>query len=169
MIQVPSSGVTAVGKDEVQHVAAALELVAGDADVGEEDGDGAEDAGGLVIACFEEVGQRELRKAAGARGDEVDEEQTEPATGRQPESGESVPVGIFSAGKERSRADPRGEQREDQHHGGERAAGDQVVGLGLHPQGAIDGHRQQRGGNHGQDNDIEKGHRRRSSKQLNRF
>jgi hypothetical protein len=45
-----------VGKDEVQHIAAALELIAGDGHVGEEDGDGAEHAGGLVVARLEKVG-----------------------------------------------------------------------------------------------------------------
>ena len=56
-----------VRKDEVQHVAAALELVAGDADISKEDGDGAEDARGLVVAGLEQVRQGELGELAGAR------------------------------------------------------------------------------------------------------
>ena len=68
--------VTAVtdGKDEVQDVSAADELIAGDGGVGEEDGDDAEHAGGLVVAGFEQVGDGELREFARARGDEVDEQ-----------------------------------------------------------------------------------------------
>src|ERR1039458_1013492 len=58
------------GGDEVEDVSAADELVAGDGGVGEEDGDDAEDAGGLVVAGFEQVGDGVLGEAAGAPGKE---------------------------------------------------------------------------------------------------
>ena len=142
----------------MQHVAAALELIAGDADIGKENGESAEHARGLVVAGFEQIGQRELRKFASARRNEVDEQQAEPAAGRLPERGKAVAVGVFRPGKERSGADPRSEQREHKDEGRQRAAGDQVVGLGLHTGSAIECDGQQRNDNDGQNNDIELGH-----------
>ena len=65
----------------MEDVSAADELVAGDGGVGEEDGDDAEDAGGLVVAGFEQVGDGELGELAGARGDEVDEQKAGPSAG----------------------------------------------------------------------------------------
>ncbi len=118
------------GKDEVEDVAAADELVAGDGGVGEEDGDDAEDAGGLVVAGFEQVGDGELGELAGARRDEVDEREAGPSAAGLPEGGEAVSVGVFCAAEERAGADPAGEQGEDEDEGGEAAAGDEVVGLG---------------------------------------
>jgi len=43
-------------KNKVQHIAAALELVAGDAYIGEENGQGTQHARGLVVASFKHVG-----------------------------------------------------------------------------------------------------------------
>ena len=104
---------------------------AGDGGVGEEDGDDAEDAGGLVVAGLEEVWDGELGELAGARGDEVDEQEAGPAAGGLPERGEAVFVGVFGAAEEGARADPGTEQGEDEDEGGQGAAGDEVVGLGL--------------------------------------
>ena len=67
MMNWPRTGADDVGEDEVEDVAAADELVAGDGGVGEEDGDDAEDARGLVVAGFEEVGDGELGELARAR------------------------------------------------------------------------------------------------------
>ena len=78
----------------MEDVSAADELVAGDGGVGEEDGDDAEDAGGLIVAGFEEVGDGELREAAGAGRDEVDEGEAGPSSGGLPECGEAVAVGV---------------------------------------------------------------------------
>ena len=117
------------GEDEVENVAAADELVAGDGGVGEEDGDDAEDAGGLVVAGLEQVGDGELCEFAGAGRDEVDEEKAGPAAGGLPQRGEAVFVGVLGAGKERAGADPRREQREDENEGWKRASGNKVVCL----------------------------------------
>src|SRR6516225_4172781 len=68
-----------IGKDEMEYIAAALELVAGDSDVSEEDGEGAENASGLVVAGFEQIGKRKLGEFAGARGDEVDQQKAQPS------------------------------------------------------------------------------------------
>ena len=119
------------GEDEVEDVSAADELVAGDGRVGEEDGDDAEDTGGLVVAGFEQVGDGVLGEVARARRDEVDEREAGPSSSSLPECGESVLVGVLSASEEGAGADPRTEQREDQDEGGEGAACDEVVGLGL--------------------------------------
>ncbi len=107
----------------MQHVAAALELVAGDADVGKEDGNGAQHARRLVVAGFQKIGQRELREFARARRNEVDQQQPQPAPGRLPERGKAVLVGVLRPGEEAPRADPRGQQREHQHHGRQRPSG----------------------------------------------
>ena len=90
----------------MEDVSAADELVAGDGGVGEEDGDDAEDAGGLVVAGFEQVGDGVLREAAGAGGDEVDEGEAGPSSGGLPERGEAVAVGVFGAAEQRAGADP---------------------------------------------------------------
>ena len=116
------------GEDEVEDVSAADELVAGDGGVGEEDGDDAEDAGGLVVAGFEQVGDGVLGEAAGARRDEVDEGEAGPSSGGLPERGEAVAVGVLGAAEQRAGADPGAEQGEDEDEGGQRAAGDEVVG-----------------------------------------
>ena len=152
-----------VREDEVEDVSAALELIAGDADVGEEDGDGAKDAGGLVVAGFEQIGEGKTRETPGARSDEVDKQQADPAAGRLPESGETVAVGVFGSGKEGAGADPGSEKREDQDHGGQGAAGDEVVGLGFDEQGAGDRNGQQHGNNDGQNGYIEGWHPQSSS------
>ena len=119
------------GEDEVQDVSAADELVAGDGGVGEEDGEDAEDAGGLVVAGFEQVGDGVLGEAAGARGDEVNEGEAGPASGGLPEGGEAVAVGVFGAAEQRAGADPGAEQGEDEDEGGQGASGDEVVGAGV--------------------------------------
>ena len=119
------------GEDEVKDVPAADELVAGDGGVGKEDGDDAEDAGGLVVAGLEQVGDGVLGEVAGSRRDEVDESEARPSSGRRPKSRKAVTVAVLGRGEERAGADPGTEQSEDQHEGGEGAAGDEVVGLGL--------------------------------------
>ena len=64
----------------MQHIAAAFELIAGDSDIGEKNCDRPENTGGLVIARHKQVGQGELGKFAGARRDEVDKQQRQPAS-----------------------------------------------------------------------------------------
>ena len=115
----------------MEDVAAADELVAGDGGVGEEDGDDAEDAGGLIVAGFEEVGDGELGEFAGARGDEVDEQKAGPSAAALPEGYEAVFIGVFGASEEGAGADPAGEQGEDEDEGGQGAAGDEIVGFRL--------------------------------------
>ncbi len=157
---VPICAEDGVGKDQVQHVAAAPELVARNTDVGEENGEGAEDAGGLIVACFEQVRQRELREFTRSRRDEVDEQQPEPSAGGLPERRKAVFVGVLRAGKKGACADPRGEQRKHQHESGQRAAGDEVIGPGLDARGAVERNGEQRDDNHRQHHDIENGHAR---------
>ncbi len=84
-----------VGEDEVQDVAAADELVAGDCGIGQDDGHDAEDAGGLAVAGFEQVGDGELGELAGAGRDKVDEQQPGPSSGALPERDEAVVVGVL--------------------------------------------------------------------------
>ena len=115
----------------MEDVAAADELVGGDGGVGEEDGDDAEDARGLVVAGFEEVWDGELGELAGAGGDEVDEQEAGPAAAALPERGEPVFVGVFGAAEEGAGTDPGAEQGEDEDKGGEGTAGNEVVGFGL--------------------------------------
>ena len=115
----------------MEDVSATDELVAGDGGVGEEDGDDAEDAGGLVVAGFEEVGDGELGELAGAGGDEVDEEQAGPAAGGLPEGGEAVFIGVFGASEKGAGADPGAEEGEDEDVGREGASGYEVVGFGF--------------------------------------
>ena len=135
---------TDVGEDQVQVIAAAFELVARDADVGEENGEGSQDAGRLVVARFKQVRQRELGELSRARGNEIDQEQPEPAAGRLPERGEAIAVGVFSSGKERSMlADPGSEKCQNEDKCGERSARDQIVGFGFDAGGLIDRHRQE--------------------------
>ena len=67
------------GEDEVEDVSAANELVTGDGGIGEKDGNGAEDAGGLVVASFEQVRERELGEVAGSRGDRSKKMRARPA------------------------------------------------------------------------------------------
>ena len=64
----------------MKDVPAADELIAGDCGVREEDRNDAEDAGGLIIASFEQIGNGELGELAGARRDEVDEQKSGPST-----------------------------------------------------------------------------------------
>ena len=87
----------------MQHVAAALELVAGDAHISEEDGNSAQHPRRLVVADLEQVGQRELREFARAGRDEVDEQQPQPSARRLPQRGKTVLVGVLRPGKQRSR------------------------------------------------------------------
>ena len=101
-----------IREDEVKNVAAAFELIAGDADVGKKNGEGSEDAGGLVVACFEKIRQRELGEFAGSRSNEIDEQEAEPSAGRLPQSGESIFVGVFGSGEQGAGADPGSQQRE---------------------------------------------------------
>ncbi len=134
----------------MEDVSAADELVGGDGGVGEEYGDDAEDARGLIVAGLEEVGDGVLGKLAGAGGDEVDEEEAGPAAGGLPEGGEAVFVGVFGSAKERAGADPGAEEGEDEDVGGEGAPGDEVVGLGFDLRDAGEGD-----GEEGEDDDAE--------------
>ena len=143
-----------VGEDEVENVSAADELIAGDGGVGEEDGDDAEHAGGLVVASFEQIGDGELRELARARRDEVDEQQTGPAAAALPERGEAVLVGVLRAAEQRARADPAREQRKDQDKRGQRAPGDEVVGLGLDLAEARERDGEQRNDNEAENNRV---------------
>ena len=92
------------GKDEVEDVSAADELVAGDAGVGEEDGDNAQHTGGLVVADFQQIGNGELREPARARRDEVDKEQAGPSAAGLPQRGKAVVVGFLRAAQQRARS-----------------------------------------------------------------
>jgi len=115
----------------VEDVSAADELVAGDGGVGEEDSNDTEDAGGLVVASFEQIGDGVLGEAAGARGDEVDEGQAGPAAGGRPKGSEAVAVGVLRTAEQGAGADPGTEQGEDEDEGREGAAGHEIVGAGL--------------------------------------
>ncbi len=98
-----------VREDKVEDVSTADELVACDGGVGEQDRDHAEDAGGLVVAGFEEVGDGELGELAGAGSDEVDKQEAGPSSASLPEGDKAVFVGIFGAAEEGAGADPAGE------------------------------------------------------------
>ena len=98
----------------MKHIAAAFELIAGDSDVGEKDGKRSEYARRLVVAGFKQIGQSELREFPRAWGNEVNEQEAEPSTGRLPQRGIAVFVGIFRTCKQRAGADPRSQQRKHQ-------------------------------------------------------
>ena len=93
-------GADGLGEDEVEDVSAADELVAGDGGVGEQDGDDAEDAGGLVVAGLEQVGDGVLGEFAGAGRDEEDEQESGPSAGGLPEGDEAVAIGVFGSAEE---------------------------------------------------------------------
>ena len=57
------------GEDQMQDVAAADELIAGDDHVRNNDGDGGQHASSGVVARFKQIGNGELRKMAGAACD----------------------------------------------------------------------------------------------------
>src|ERR1017187_2484634 len=119
------------GEDEVQDDAAALELVAGDDRVRNDDGDGGQHARGGVVARLQQIGHGELREAPRTSGDDGDQDQSDPAASRHPQRREAVLVSVLGAGEEAARADPGGEQGEDQHRPSELAAGHQEIGLVL--------------------------------------
>src|ERR1035438_10540823 len=75
-------------EDQVQDVAATLELVAGDDGVRDHDGDGGQYARAGVVARLQQIGHGELREAARAPGDDRDQDQSDPAAGRLPERSE---------------------------------------------------------------------------------
>ena len=139
----------------MEDVAAADELVGGDSGVGEEDGDDAEDAGGLVVAGLKEIGDGVAGELAGAGGDEDDEQETGPAAAGLPECGKAVLVGVLGAAEEGARADPGAEQGKDEDEGGERAAGDEVVGLGLDRAKAAERDAEEGEGDQGDDGGVE--------------
>ena len=64
-------------------------------------------------------------------------------------------VGVFSASEEGAGADPGAEQGEDEHEGGERSAGDEVVGLGLDLAQAAERDAEQDQGDKGDDDGVE--------------
>ena len=127
----------------MQDVAAADELVAGDGRVGEEDGDYAQHARGLVVPRFEQVGNGELGELARAWSDEVNQQKPGPAAGGLPQSREAVIVGVFRTAQQGARAEPAREQREHQDEGAEAAPGDEVISLGLHAANAQQRDRQE--------------------------
>ncbi len=102
----------------MENVSAAAQLVARNRRIREQYGDDAEDAGSLVIAGLEQVGNRELGEFSGAWCDEVNEQQASPSSGRLPQSGKSITIGIFCTRKQGTCANPGREQRENQHEGG---------------------------------------------------
>src|SRR5271154_168471 len=89
-----------IGEDEMEDVAATDELVTGDGGVTKEDSDDAEDAGELVVAGFEGIGDGVLGELAGAGGDEVDEEEAGPSAATLPEGCKTVFIGVFRAAEE---------------------------------------------------------------------
>jgi len=93
-------------EDQVQDIAAAYELVAGDGRIGEQDRDDTKDAGGLVVARFEQVGNGELRELASARRDEIDQQQPGPSAASLPQRREAVAIGVLRAAEQRARPDP---------------------------------------------------------------
>ena len=123
----------------MEDVPAADELIAGDGGVGEEDGDDAEDAGGLIVACFEQIGDCELGELAGAGRDEVDEQKPSPAAASLSESSKAMLIGVFRTCEERAGANPGRQESEHKNEGGKRAAGDEVVRFGFHLAEATEG------------------------------
>ena len=117
----------------MQNVAAAGQLIARDRGIGKEDRDHPQHPCRLVVAGLQQVGNRELRKLAGTRRNEVDQQQPSPSAARLPQRREAVLVGILRSAQQRPRADPRRKQRKHQHKRRQRPPRHQVVGLGLHP------------------------------------
>ncbi len=142
----------------MEDVAASLELITCDPDIGKENGNGAEHAGSLVVTGFEQVRQRELSKFAGTRRNEVDEKESNPSTCGQPERGEPVAIGVLGSRKQRTGANPRREQRQNKDERGQRTAGNKIIGFGLYARCLIDGDCQENGHDDGQHCNVELGH-----------
>ena len=119
-------------KNQMQNVAAAGDLVARDRRICEQHRNHTQQPRRLVITRLEQIGNRVLGEVPRPRRDEVDEQQPGPPSATLPQRGETVIVGILRATQQRSRANPRREQREDQHKRRQRPARHQVVSLGFH-------------------------------------
>ena len=117
------------GEDQVEDIAAADELIAGNGGVREKNSNDAENAGGLVVTGLKQIGDGELRKLSRAWRNEVDDQKAGPTACGLPESREAVLIGVLGAGKQRAGADPRAQKRENKDNGGQRPAGNKVVGL----------------------------------------
>ena len=154
---VHAGGLFNLGEDEVKNVAAADELVAGDDDAGDYDGDAAKDSGGGIVPGLQQIGNGELGEAAGAAGNEGNQNEAQPTAGGLPERGETIAVGVFGAAKQAARADPGREQREDQHGPRESAAGQHEVGFVANQPGLVDGDGQERRDDDGKDNGVNHG------------
>ena len=142
-------------EDEVQNVAAADVLVAGDGSVGEKDREYAEDTGCLVVASLQEVRDGELRELSRARCDEVDEQQAGPAAAGLPQGGEAVFVGVLRAAQQGAGADPAGEQCKDQNESTQAAPSDKVIRLGFYFSEPRERNAQQSDNDDAQDNCVQ--------------
>ena len=131
-------------ENEVQDVAAAGELIAGNGSEGEQNGDDSQYASGLVVARLEQIGDGELGKLARTRRNEVDEEQSRPSAACLPQGSEAMLVCVLRAAEKGSGADPRGQQRKHQDVSGKRSPGHEIVSLCLDAAKLQDGNREQR-------------------------
>src|SRR5579864_6324497 len=116
----------------MQYVSTAFELVARNHGIRDHDRDGSHDARGRVVSGFEQVGYRELGKAARPSGDQRDDYQSHPAACGLPKRGESISVRVLPAGEKAAGANPRLQKREYQNRPGQLSASHQKVRLVLH-------------------------------------
>jgi len=128
-----------------QEPAATAELVRRNRRVRDDRRDGGQHARHRAVAQFENVGHRVLRDPAHARRDDVDERDADPRAGRLPQCRETGAVAERRARKEGSRSDPRRQQREREHAGRKRPAGDEEVVARLHPARSQDARASERG------------------------
>jgi hypothetical protein len=110
---------------------AADELIAGDGQVGNDDGNGTEQTRGGVVPGLEDIGHRVLGYTAHSGRQVVDDGQTHPGAGTHPESGEAVPESPSRTRKQTPRSDPGADQGRHQKGGRHPPAGDHEVVLGL--------------------------------------
>ena len=83
------------------------------------------------VAQLEDVRHRVLRDAPHAMGQEIHQRDARPRARRLPQRWEPGAIAEAGAAEETAGADPRREQREDQHMSRQRAAGHEEVVTGL--------------------------------------
>ena len=145
-------------KNQVQDVSAADQLIAQDRRVRKKDRNHAQHPRRLAVARLQQIRNRELRKMARARRDEIDQQQPDPSSARQPQRGKPVLVRVLRARQQRTGPDPRRQQREDQHERGQRPPRHQIVCLGLHSAHARERNHQQSQNNCAQNSGVQRGH-----------
>jgi len=65
--------------DDIQHPSSTTKLIAHDGDIGDDGGDSGQDTGPVVVAGLQNVRYRELSETPDPPGDEVNDDESQPA------------------------------------------------------------------------------------------